>query len=307
MRERSYLIFGEILFDIFPDGSAFLGGAPFNVAWHLKGFGMEPLMISRLGDDELGRQALKKLKTWGLRGDLIQIDKEYPTGQVRVHLTEHGPKFDILPNVAYDRIQLESLKLGLNSLPTSLKPTAIYCGTLAARSPISRRTLLELLKLDLPTMIDVNLRPPHYTIELVDELLRLVARRTSKAWCKLNEDELNILEPAESDLLSKARSFKEKYNFDVLLVTLGAKGAIAIDNQDVYSQTPKPVENFIDSVGAGDGFAAVSMLGMNLNWSLKVTLERAVEFASVICETRGALIYDPELYAKFRRTWKLEN
>ena len=34
------IIFGEVLFDTFPDGTAVLGGAPFNVAWHLQGFGL---------------------------------------------------------------------------------------------------------------------------------------------------------------------------------------------------------------------------------------------------------------------------
>ena len=50
------VVFGEVLFDIFPDGSRVLGGAPFNVAWHLQAFGCAPLFVSRIGEDENGEQ-----------------------------------------------------------------------------------------------------------------------------------------------------------------------------------------------------------------------------------------------------------
>ncbi|MBA1332725.1 carbohydrate kinase, partial [Candidatus Endoriftia persephone str. Guaymas] len=52
--ESHPIIFGEVLFDCFEDGSRVLGGAPFNVAWHLQALGAAPLFISRVGDDSLG-------------------------------------------------------------------------------------------------------------------------------------------------------------------------------------------------------------------------------------------------------------
>ena len=60
------IIFGEVLFDCFPDGSRVLGGAPFNVAWHLQAFGAEPLFVSRVGNDPMGRKIRDAMLQWGM-------------------------------------------------------------------------------------------------------------------------------------------------------------------------------------------------------------------------------------------------
>ncbi len=51
----SITVFGEVLFDCFPNGKQVLGGAPFNVAWHLQALGDDPTFISQIGDDTLGK------------------------------------------------------------------------------------------------------------------------------------------------------------------------------------------------------------------------------------------------------------
>ena len=79
------LIFGEVLFDHFPDGTAVLGGAPFNVAWHLHAFGLRPLMISRIGNDELGGRVQEAMQKWGMDCSGMQIRHcTHPTGTVQV-------------------------------------------------------------------------------------------------------------------------------------------------------------------------------------------------------------------------------
>ncbi|HRV09486.1 MAG TPA: PfkB family carbohydrate kinase, partial [Acidobacteriota bacterium] len=89
------VVFGEVVFDLFPDGSEVLGGAPFNVAWHLKGLGERPLMITRIGDDQRGRAILDRMLSAGLDVAGVQMDEEHPTGTVRVLLDSAGPRFQI--------------------------------------------------------------------------------------------------------------------------------------------------------------------------------------------------------------------
>ena len=76
------LVFGEVLFDHFPDGSRVLGGAPFNVAWHLQGFGLDPLVVTAVGADRTGREAVETMAAWGMSTEGVQVDRTHPTGRV---------------------------------------------------------------------------------------------------------------------------------------------------------------------------------------------------------------------------------
>jgi fructokinase len=58
--DEAIVIWGEVLWDRFPDGDQ-LGGAPANVAWHLGQAGGWARLVTRVGDDELGRRALARL------------------------------------------------------------------------------------------------------------------------------------------------------------------------------------------------------------------------------------------------------
>jgi len=94
------LIFGEVLFDHFPDGSVVLGGAPFNVAWHLHAFGLKPLMVSRIGHDELGEKVEAAMRSWGMDCSGLQRDPDHPTGTVEVQFDDGEPIYEIVENVA---------------------------------------------------------------------------------------------------------------------------------------------------------------------------------------------------------------
>jgi len=82
------VIFGEVLFDCFPDGNSVLGGAPFNVAWHLQAFGMSPMMISSVGDDELGNKVKSAMQDWSMRTTGLQLDPVHPTGSVDIEFVD---------------------------------------------------------------------------------------------------------------------------------------------------------------------------------------------------------------------------
>ena len=76
------VVFGEVLFDVFPGGEAVLGGAAFNVAWNLQGLGLAPLFVSRVGADELGRRVLDAMASWGMETRGVEVDSSRPTGRV---------------------------------------------------------------------------------------------------------------------------------------------------------------------------------------------------------------------------------
>jgi len=148
------IIYGEVLFDHFPDGISVLGGAPFNVAWHLRGLGEQPLFIGCVGDDETGRRVRLAMSDWGMDIAGLQTDFGHPTGSVRVEYLNGEPAYAILPDQAYDFIQTRAL-------PDLADVGLLYHGSLALRQPPSRAALDALIsRVDIPVFFDVNLRSP---------------------------------------------------------------------------------------------------------------------------------------------------
>ncbi|NNM83413.1 MAG: carbohydrate kinase, partial [Burkholderiales bacterium] len=151
------VLFGEVLADRFPDGDV-LGGAPFNVARHLKAFGLNPVLITRVGNDELKDELMRRMVDCGMETLGVQIDPEHPTGQVLVHFEDGKHRFEIAPDQAYDHIHAGMAERA----SLSIQPDLVYFGTLAQRNKVSRRALCNLLRCDAPRMLDLNLREPWY-------------------------------------------------------------------------------------------------------------------------------------------------
>ena len=123
-------IFGEALVDIFGE-EVVPGGAPFNVARHLSAFGLNPIMITRVGADAHGAAILKEFDRFGLSTDGVQVDRESPTGRVFVRMTEHGHSFDIPDGQAFDRIDAEE---AIDCVGRSGKFGYVYCGKIGRAS-----------------------------------------------------------------------------------------------------------------------------------------------------------------------------
>lgn len=287
-------IFGEVLFDHFPDGSRVLGGAPFNVAWHLQAFGQYPQFISRIGNDVEGQRITDAMHAWGMNLTFLQQDSSYPTGKVQVTLHKNEPTYAILANQAYDQIDAINLSQLNNS-------GILYHGTLVTRTLQSKDTLRALKAAHQGKIfIDVNLRVPWWHKEDVLDLIK------DTNWVKLNFEEFHALAKASSDMTADIKSFLTDYNLEVLIVTYGEKGAIAYTlKNDTYSVSPTCTANVSDTVGAGDAFSAVLLLGLNLNWSLADTMTRAQAFASAMIEQRGATVNDRNFYQNFIKAWSL--
>lgn len=282
------LVFGEALFDCFPDGEQVLGGAPFNVAWHLQALGDQPFFISRIGNDGLGRKILSAMGDWGMDMQSIQIDPVHKTGQVEVNLIENQPHYSITPDCAYDFISAEVMK----NLPDS---GILYHGTLGLRNSISRGCLARIVQQpDLSVFLDVNLRSPWWQQQEVFDWLE------QARWVKLNEDELHQLGFGSTDICESMHKLQTQFQLEQLIVTQGEKGAIVLAaDGSLYQETPASVSHIVDTVGAGDGFSALFIHGLRAGWPIVKILTVAQQFAAKVIGLRGAMSTEQDFYREF--------
>lgn len=290
-RQETIIIFGEVLFDHFPDDSQVLGGAPFNVAWNLQAFGVQPLLISRIGEDALGKQIIDSMNDWGLNIEGVQIDAEYPTGTVEVRIENNNPSFEIVSDVAYDYIDYPHLP----SLPQS---AMLYHGSLALRNKVSKITLERILsQIECRVFMDVNLRTPWWNKSLIDTFSHCAS------WLKLNQEELEMLTSGDS-LQQRTVEIFSTTDIKELIFTQGEQGAMIMTRAgEPKKMTPQKNASFVDAVGAGDAFSSIFLLGKYLSWPIDITLQRAQEFASGVVGLRGATTTDKLFYQAYGDRW----
>ena len=287
------IIFGEVLYDCFPDGARVLGGAPFNVAWHCQAFGLQPLFISRVGNDPLGQQVQAAMLDWGMKTDGIQIDSDHPTGRVDVSFSNNEPSYDIVENSAWDFITNDEL-------PELNMESVLYHGSLALRNPVAAQCLEAIKQENLKsTFVDINLRSPWWNESLINNIMQNIQ------YLKINEDELNLIVSGKQTTENKARFLLSDLQLDLIVVTLGAVGAIAIDNNKICMVQPEESIEVVDTVGAGDAFTSVLLLGLNKAWPLQKIIDRAQQFASKVVGLRGATTQDINFYKPFTKNWSL--
>ncbi len=284
------LIFGEVLFDHFPDGSQVLGGAPFNVAWNLKGLGFEPRFVSAVGADAEGQRVREKMVRWEMDLEGLQVTDTLPTGNVNVALKAGQPTFDIVADRAYDRIGLPTFPMGEGDF------SLLYYGSLAYRAETTRRTLDALIgHSDLRRFVDLNLRPPWFQTSWLKRLL------DGATWLKLNLDELGTLvegrPSGDLEIVRAATAVIHRYELEFVFVTLGDQGALGVSarGETCLVRSPEPTP-FVDAVGAGDAFSAALIAGILVGKSLESMMHRAAQFAARVCSIQGATSEDQSIY-----------
>lgn len=272
--------FGEILWDKFKDQRR-AGGAPMNVALHLHKQGINCGLISSVGDDNAGRELLEVIANRGFPTDLIQMHPALPTGIVEVELDEkQQASYTIVEPVAWDAIV--ATEAGKEAV--SEAELFIY-GSLACRSTASRSALLTLLPLAKKRVLDLNLRAPHYTTAVLQELI------TSADILKINEDELaylgkvyNISAPDIDRLILKLSAATDT---SLICVTLGDKGAMVLYEGAIYRHEGFKVE-VADSVGAGDSFLATFVSGLLNKLPIDKILQNACAVGAFVASKHGA-------------------
>lgn len=292
MTNNPIAIIGEVLFDLFPDGRQILGGAPFNVAWHLEAFGQHPDFISRVGSDVMAQSIRSAMLAWGMDTANLQTDSKHPTGTVEVTICNGEPSYTILNNQAYDFIDARQLNPNQHY-------RIIYHGTLALRHRQTAQTVNTLKTRHTgKVFIDVNLREPWWQIEQVKQGL------VTANWLKLNHDELMRLTPRQNTLQATMQRFMARYPLEILIVTCGDQGAIALTHSGEFIETvPRRNLTIVDTVGAGDAFSAVFLLGLQLDWPLPLIMNRAQDFASALLSRKGATVQDIGFYQPFIDQW----
>ncbi len=283
------LVFGEVLWDLFPDGK-YLGGAPLNFGAHLAQLGEDVRPVSAVGGDALGTEALHKLEEMGLNREAIAVLKDMPTGRCIVTLDAEGsPQYDLWEQVAYDRIPC----------PKNFKDyDTLYFGTLALRSQENLQTLRSLLnrRAIRQVFVDLNLRPPFVSQEAVDFALRAADfLKLSLEECPLTAQ---VLGWEHRGYASLAQTLKENYsNIKCILVTLGGEGAwgweIPTGRQILCPGEKVCVRS---TVGAGDSFCAGFLHRYEAGADFSECLKFGVSLSAYVVSQTEAIPSLPSLF-----------
>ena len=274
------LAFGEVLWDLLPTGPR-LGGAPANFAMQAASQGATAYLYSAVGVDDYGRDALALLQQRGVMTSMVDVIPAVPTGTVGVTLDANAkPTFVINAPAAWDEIAWQT------DLESQLSQfDAVYYGTLGQRGIKSRETLQHLLssarRLGIKIVFDINLRAPFYDESLIKSSI------ASAHVLKLSDDELPVVAKAyglsiEDDLISLLQTLRQRTQLEVLVLTCGAQGAIAVTVQEVVKQPGIKVK-VVNTVGAGDAFTACFTVGWLKHMPLTQVMLHACEVAAQVC------------------------
>ena len=272
--------FGEILWDRLPSGKV-PGGAPLNFAYRLNSFQNSLSIISKVGDDSLGKGLTDFLNKNGLDTEHIQISKIYKTGEVNVSIDKNGiADYDILNPVAWDDISLN-----LKNIELTKNSSVFVFGSLICRNMTSRRTLKELLKIAPFKLFDINLRSPYYNMNLIEELM------LSSDFIKFNYEEIEEISTIyinkKATLENMIETISEKTKTKNICVTMGEKGACYYTNNSFYYQDGFKI-NVLDTVGAGDSFLATLVEGILNKTKPQEILKKACAVAALVASKEGA-------------------
>ncbi len=279
------LSFGEILWDII-EGTAHIGGAPFNLAAHIAALGGKASMVSAVGRDELGQKAMRKAEAMGIDISLIDVDPVLPTGKVLVTLDSQGkPEYDIVRPVAWDNIAPK--KEALASQKEGGWDLFIF-GTLAQRSESNKLVLEEILNASRARerFFDVNLRLDYFSAEIIRNSLAFTTI------LKLNDEEVPVVarllwnEAVEEELF--CRRIMEEFPIRIICITRGKEGSSLYDGTKWYNEpvVDVPVK---DTVGAGDSFSAAFLTAFLKGESPGDALRFASRLSSFVAGSDGAV------------------
>lgn len=272
--------FGEVLWDIFGNEKK-IGGAPLNVALRMKALGADVNMISCVGNDLDGEEIIAEVKRLGLETETILKSDDFPTGLVNVTLDESkSATYEILYPSAWDKIIPNEI-----ARKEVLNADVLIYGSLVCRDEVSRQALQELLHTNAYKVFDVNLRKPHYTYEILQELMQ------SADFIKFNDDEITEISQAFD---SPFTTIEENMNFicsltnaKAICVTKGKYGALLLWDKNLYSNSGYIVK-VEDTVGAGDSFLGALVTSLLTGEDPQKALNFACATGALVAGSAGA-------------------
>lgn len=277
------LSFGEILFDIHGKNSC-IGGAPFNFSAHAVRAGAEVSLLSCVGNDKLGKAALKYAEDYGVSTDFIAVSDRFCTGRCDVTLDRNGiPCYNLVADMAYDHIPLPNLN-GENF-------DVLYFGSLALRGAENTCTLKRLVAENdfKEIFVDVNIRSPHFSEKTV-----LFALENATI-LKISDEEISVIGGflLDSDVSADdiVACILQRYkNIKLLILTCGAKGAVAYENATgKVFRCDAVTTKVVSTVGAGDSFSATFLVNCLSGNSIEFSLKKAAEVSAYVVAHEGAI------------------
>jgi fructokinase len=295
MEAHLILGIGELLWDILPQGRQ-LGGAPANFAVMAAQLGNHAAILSRIGEDELGRKAIEQLDSLPADASHLQVDPAHETGRVTVAFADGQPSYTIHQPAAWDFMEVTDLWVQLAE-----RADALCFGSLAQRSRVSRQTIQALVAQSSETCIrvfDVNLRAPFYSGEVIEESLDLATV------VKMNDAEaprvlemLGLLDQSDSAhgslRLCAERLLDEFPLLQMVAVTRGAQGSLLV-TRDEWSEHPGFPVQVADTIGAGDAFTAAMTHYLLRGAGMETLNEAGNRWGAWMASRSGAMPVLPE-------------
>ena len=284
---KNIICFGEVLFDVFPTHKK-IGGAPLNVALRLASLGINAQIISRVGNDEIGKELLAFIKKNGVDTDTIQIDENLSTGQVIVQLNEKGSaSYTINYPVAWDKI----ICIPEDEIMVK-KADALVFGSLVCRDSVSQESLLEIINYAKYAVFDVNLRAPFYTKEI------LISLMMQSDFIKFNDEELYeisaFMNSPYHSLEQNILFIAEQTNTKHICVTKGSHVAVLYYNEKMYYNSGYKID-VVDTVGSGDSFLAGLLSELLTNSDPQKAIDFACALGAIVAKNEGA---NPKISSK---------
>jgi fructokinase len=277
---KKIICFGEVLYDVFPSHRK-IGGAPLNVALRMASLGINAQIISRVGNDAIGKELIQFIAENGVNTSSIQVDKTHNTGEVIVQLDAKGSaSYTINYPVAWDKIICtaeDEIKVK--------KADALIFGSLVCRDSVSHESLLEIINYAKYAIFDVNLRAPFYTKELLINLMM------QSDFIKFNDDELyeisGYLNSPYHSLEQNILYIAKKTNTKHICVTKGSHGAVLYYNDKLYYNSGYKID-VVDTVGAGDSFLASLLSRLLMGNDPQNAIDFACAMGAMVAQSEGA-------------------
>jgi 5-dehydro-2-deoxygluconokinase len=269
--------FGARLEDV-TSFAKYLGGSSANIAFGAARLGVRAAMISRVGDEQMGRFLVETLQREGCDTSMIQTDRERLTGLVLLGLKDRDtfPLLFVRENCADMAIEPDGIDESFIADCRALLITGTHLSQPQVRAA-STRALQMAGRHGATRVLDIDYRPVLWGLTRRGEgANRFVAdARVSASLQEVlphfelvigTEEEFLIAGGVPGDLLASLRRVREATPA-ALVVKLGAKGCCFIDGpvparlEDAPTAVGERIEVF-NVLGAGDAFAAGLMTGL---------------------------------------------
>jgi fructokinase len=277
--QHPVVCFGEVLWDLLA-GKALPGGAPMNVAYHLRKLGTDPALITRIGPEEYGKNLVNMLSECNISTEFFDIDYEHATGLVNAKMNKYSEVvYDIIYPSAWDFIEYKEEYKDL------VQAAEFFVfGSLTSRSKVSRETLYQLLDIAQTKVLDINLRPPHFNFKHIRYLLE------KADILKMNIEELELITGWFSNfrhIEDRIKLIQNQFNIKTVIITQGGDGALISHEKNFYRH-PGIQVTVADTIGSGDAFLAGFLHKLLNGTSLPAALAFASSIGAFIATQPGA-------------------